>query len=702
MPSRWGNPGNAVAAGDSAGLEARRQFALAEAHERKAVEARLTAANYSAAEATERQTVRTLAPLSSLGYFLLADRRWPGSRRAQVDLVVVGPGGVFIVDTKAWREVSVVGGRVLRGDADVTDEIASLADLVHITHGDFAEIGLAPGEVHAVVVLAGRSGIDASVEGVRIVGERDVLRLLAAHGQRLSPTQVDAVVARAISFFPQVGAPAPVVAAVPEPVLPALREGHVQDALLSCEEVNDALLEAVLAEPIEQWMSFLHPSQAKLVRRSFLGPSRIRGPAGSGKTVVGLHRAAHLARHKPGRVLVTTYVRTLPAVLKHLLERLAPETVGRVDFTGVHQFARRLLDDRGVNVRLHPQGASQAFKAAWERVGMQSSLAEGGRGPRYWDDEIQYVLKGRGITQFDDYADLARTGRRFPLSRSGREAVWALYEAYDAELRRRGVIDYADLILQAEEELRREPMRGVYSAVVIDEAQDLSCAMVRMLHALVGDEADGLTLIGDGQQSIYPGGYTLAEAGLSVAGRGVVLDVNYRNTAQIVSFAQRLVAGDEYSDIEGTVSSGDVPSSVPRAGPDPVIVRPATPWDRNRAVLERIRSVAREIGTGRGDVAVLCVTKKSVDAMTELLRSSDIPTVGLTEYDGAPVDAVKVGTIKRAKGLEFKHVLIPDIWYSHTAEPPQDDAERERWNLTRRELYVAMTRARDGLWVAIS
>ena len=691
-----------MAAGDSAGAEARRQLALAAEHDRAAADARLTAANYSAAEATEKQTVRTLAPLCAVGYHLLPDRRWPGSRRAQVDLVVIGPGGVFIVDTKAWREVSIDSGRMYRGDLDVTDEIASLADLVHDTHGDFAEIGLAPGEVHAIVVLAGRAGVDAEVEGVRIVGERDSLRCIANYRNRLTGAQVDQVMARAISFFPQVNAPAPVVATVREPVLPAPVETSVQDALLSPEEVNDALLQVVLAKPIEQWMSFLHPQQAKLVRRSFAGPSRIRGPAGSGKTVVGLHRAAHLARHKPGRVLVTTYVRTLPDVLKQLLGELAPEVVDKVDFSGVHAFARRVLDERGVRFRLDPRAASEAFQAAWARTGAAAALAGVGRDAKYWDDEIQYVLKGRGITRFEEYAELARTGRRFRLATPGRRAVWDLYEAYDAELRQRRVIDYADLILLAEAELRREPMTD-YSAVVIDEAQDLSCAMVRMLHSLVGDEADGFNLIGDGQQSIYPGGYTLAEAGLSVAGRGAVLDINYRNTAQIIAFAQRLVAGDEYPDIEGVISKGDVPSSVPRNGPEPVIVRPAGNPELHSAVISRIRSATQEIGTGLGDLAILCMTRRGAAAMVSLLKSAGIPTVTLEDYDGVPIDAVKVGTIKRAKGLEFKQVLMPEVWNKYLRpEPPTDDAERERWGLTRRELYVAMTRARDGLWVAIT
>lgn len=699
-----------MVAGDSAGLEARRQLALAEAHAKAAAEARAAAGRFGIAETTERQTARTLAPLSGLGYFLLSDRRWPGTRRAQVDLVVVGPGGVFIVDTKAWKEVGIDNGRVLRGDDDVTDELLRLNDLVDVTQADLAEVGLAPGEVRSLVVMAGRGGLDATVSGIRIVGERDALRAIARHGNRLTPTQVDIVLGRALSLFPQAAAPAPLSVTIPAPVVPAAPspatapppQQALQDALLSPEEVNDALLEGILAQPIEEWMSFLHPQQAKLVRRSFPGPSRIRGPAGTGKTVVGLHRAAHLARTRPGRILVTTYVRTLPDVLRELLRRLAPEAVDRVDFVGTHAFARRVLQERGVPHAIDPARARDAFNAAWHRVGAPSVLGQS-QDSRYWDEEIQYVLKGRGITGFEDYADLARTGRRHRLPLPGREAVWRLHEAYDAELRRRGVSDYADLILLAEAELKRAPMDGTYSAVIVDEAQDLSCAMIRMLHSLVGDEPDGFTLVGDGQQSIYPGGYTLADAGISVAGRGVVLDINYRNTAQIVNFAQRLVAGDEYADIEGVLARGDVPSSVPRAGADPVVARCSSRRELNSALVERIHRVTTEIGTTVGDVAVLCISRWAARDASRALEEAGIPVVDLEKYHGVPIEAVKVGTIKRAKGLEFKQVLIPDIRREHTVTaPPADDAARERWDLTRRELYVAMTRARDGLWVAIS
>ncbi|WP_043599237.1 nuclease-related domain-containing DEAD/DEAH box helicase [Cellulomonas flavigena] len=711
-------------AGDSAAQEQSRQLALAAAHERAAADARATASRYGVASATEQRTAAALAPLAAAGYHLLADRRWPGSRRAQVDMVVVGPAGVFIVDTKAWADVRMAEDRIFRGQEDVTDELMALADLAYRTEGELVEVGLAPGEVHAVAVLAGRSGVDERVGPVRVLGDRDVLRQIARRGARLGQEQVDAVLARCLSWFTHVDAAAPISTTLPEPVLPGPRgpvllapdEDGAPDTvvpeprpapdlptpLLSEGEVQRAMLEGLMAEPVEEWMSFLHPAQARVVRRSYNGPARIRGAAGTGKTVVGLHRAAYLARTQQGKVLVTTYIRTLPDVLRQQLTRLAPDVVDRVEFAGVHETAKRILDERGVSVRIDGKQIASAWTAAWGRVAGGSAIDTDRHEQEYWHDEVSYVIKGRGLTRWEEYAALPRLGRRHRLGMQQRRVVWDLYEAYDKELRDRGVHDFADQIALAEAELRREPLAERYTAVVVDEAQDLTCVMIRMLHALVGDAPDGFTLIGDGQQTIYPGGFTLAEAGVSVAGRGTVLDVNYRNTREILQFASLLVKDDEYADIEGATARGDRPTEVPRRGPKPVYVRCQNEADRQRRMVLRVHEVVAEVGTNFGDVGVLSLSRRGVESATEALKKAGVPVVNLEQYDGVPVNRVKVGTIKRAKGLEFKQVLVVDPFASWLTEKAEelDEVDRERREFRLRELYVAMTRARDGLWVA--
>ncbi|WP_197982289.1 nuclease-related domain-containing DEAD/DEAH box helicase [Frigoribacterium sp. CFBP 13707] len=676
---------------------------MAEAHEQAAAEARDAAARYGLAGITESRVAGVLAPLAAVGYTLLPDRAWPGSRRsgAQVDLIVVGPSGVHIVDTKAWKEVSIRGGRIFRGQADVSDDLANMADLAHNTEALLSEVGLAATEVHALAVLAGHRGIRETVGPVTVIGEHDALRHVTSPGARLTSLQVDTVLRRVLDHFPVLRTSSAIDVTVPEPVLTRPTDPVDTAELITAEEVNAALLDGVLEAPIETWMSFLDPAQAKLARRSFNGPARIRGSAGTGKTVVGLHRAAYLARGGQGKVLFTTFVKTLPVVLENLFVRMAPEAAHQVEFANIHKLALGILRERGTSVRIDPKAADAAFAEAWAGRSEGGALGSSRMSSDYWRDEITYVIKGRGIRTFEQYADLARVGRRHRLTVDQRRSVWSLYERYDAGLRRRKAIDFADVILMALSSVRTTPITG-YGAVLVDEAQDLTCAMVAFLHSLVGNRPDGLTLIGDGQQTIYPGGYTLSEVGISLSGRGVVLDVNHRNTAEILAFANAAVLGDEYADIEGTGQTIDGVETVERTGPAPVLSRHETWAEHDAAVVERVRDVMHLIGVRRGDIGVLTATTWDATTMKASLVAAGIPAIDLLDYDGQHTDAVKVGTVKRAKGLEFKQVLLARVkaeLLEHDTPAPSSETERERRELDRRELYVAMTRARDGLWV---
>jgi hypothetical protein len=677
-------------AGYSAGMESRRLQAQAGEHERLAAVARQAAERWMIASSTERQVAGSLAPLTAAGYTFLHDRGWPGARsRAQIDHVLIGPGGLFIVDTKAWAEVTIAAGRIFRGQADVTEDLSGLADVAYRTEDVMADLGLPPGEVHVVVVLANRRLSPTEVGSVVVVGERQAASYINSHGRRLTDVQVNAVLGAAISYFPVLGeAPKRLDTSVTAQVIAE----PAPEPLLSVEDVTEVLLAGLLAAPIEEWMGFLHPSQAKLVRRSFNGPSRIRGAAGTGKTVVGLHRAAYLARSQGNKVLVTSYVSTLPKVLSNLLARLAPEVADRVDFMSVNAFASRLLSTRGIRSKVSSE-AEIVFNAAWQKHGLAGPLEVIDRDKRYWKDEISKVIKGRGISTFDQYSNLARTGRKRSLTLEQRRSVWKLFVDYEAGLRARGIHDFDDQILQAEASLRETPLEG-YSGVVIDEAQDLTCAMARMLHLLVGDAPDGLTLIGDGQQSIYPGGFTLAEAGISITGRGVVMSTNYRNTREIVEFASNAVAGDQFVDIEGELGTEDAVAEITRSGPRPVSRRFSSRQEHDAALIAHLRGMKCPLA----DVGVLSITKHGVDETLRMLAAAGIPALDLANYAGLPVDAVKVGTVKRAKGLEFKQVLMPSVSPAWLTTAGHDD---EALTIHRRELYVGMTRARDGLWVGI-
>jgi hypothetical protein len=703
-----------VAAGDSAAREAARQRDLADELARRAGIATEMARNFDAAARSENRLAQTLIELEPLGYTLLTDRRWPGSKWANVDLILIGPGGVIIVDAKSWRDVSIADGHLYRGTDDVTEEVAQLADLVYTTQRSLAEIGLAAGEVRAFAAFTNKGVVRTDIYGVTLLSEAAAITEIARLGTRLSQQQIARVRGAVDALFPPMSSDPTEIDASTRPPVTAreIARAGIPNALiveggepekLSSEQIRTALAEGLRRAPIEEWMAFLHPEQARIVRRTFTGPGRIRGAAGTGKTVVALHRAAHIARTTGGRVLVTTYVRTLPKVMEALMARLAPDVADRIDFRSVHGFAYDVLTSRRGPIAIEAESADRLFKDLWDREGKDGPLGKIDPTPGYWQDEIRYVLKGRGLTDFHEYATLPRLGRFRPLNAEQRALVWNLYRDYEIGLQEREIFDWEDVILEAEASLAEQPIKG-YTAVIVDEAQDLSCAMIRMLHGLTGDRPDGLTLISDGQQTIYPGGYTLAEAGVAIQGRGVVLSDNYRNTAEIVEFAKSLVIGDQAPDIEGTAAS-DEPPTVLRHGSRPVYTVFSSRSVHDKSLVERIRRVIAEgENTNFGDIGVLALYSWHAREAAEALTEAGIPTVELEKYDGHSVDAVKVGTIKRSKGLEFKEVLVvrtpPHLVQADVVDP--DEAAAERRLLQRRELYVAMTRARDGLWVGVA
>lgn len=272
------------------------------------------------------------------------------------------------------------------------------------------------------------------------------VRAIADHLERVFPDHVGSAVDQQASSAPE-----------------RHRQGAA-DGLFDLEGLRDAALKGAMEAPIEQWMTFLHPDQVALVRRNWSGPARISGPAGTGKTVVALHRAAHLARRTTGRILYVTFANNLPRVQSTFLRTMAPAVADRVDFRSLHSWAQEFLQERGIPVRLHRDKAETAFSLAWKNVGRESRLVALDPAPTYWREEIDYVIKGRGLTSFEEYATVHRRRRKASLHRTHRQSVWELYEAYESLRGERGVHDFNDVLsfalAEASRRARTAPVCG--------------------------------------------------------------------------------------------------------------------------------------------------------------------------------------------------------------------------------------------------
>ena len=127
--------------------------------------------------------------------------------------------------------------------------------------------------------------------------------------------------------------------------------------------------------------------------------------------------------------------------------------------------------------------------------------------------------------------------------------------------------------------------------------------------------------------------------------------------------------------------------------------------DHDVSFIGHIRGLlGSETGLRASDIAVLSLTRWSSREAVVALEAAGIRTQDLQETD-ARTDAVHVGTIKRAKGLEFAEVVVvqaPGELLDQPADSDSDDGTAETREFQRRELYVAMTRARHGLWVGVA
>lgn len=475
-------------------------------------------------------------------------------------------------------------------------------------------------------------------------------------------------------------------------------------------------LQRLLAAPIEDWMLFLHPDQRSVVERTYSGAARVRGSAGTGKTVVVLHRAAELAQRYAGsadpgdsRILVTTFIRSLPPVLEHLFDRLPTSVHGTVEFTNIDKLAHRVCRDAGPIPQLDPRGALAARAAAWKKVlTANSPLRRLGITEAYAAEEVAAVIKGRGILDVDSYLGAKRTGRRLQLAQQARLQMWDFAEAWNEGLATRGIVDFADVVLRARDLARLRPTPS-YRAALIDEAQDLTLVGLQLVRALVngagGDRGDGLFLSGDGAQRIYPGGFTLRQAGIEVRGRTTVLRTNYRNTAEVLR-AALTTAGDEcVEDLDEQFTRSDDAGSADRSGVRPRLVVAESESEQHRIVADEISALVADETNGidSGDIAVLSPSNKLAKAMREELGLRHLQTMDLNDYDGVPSRSVKVGTHHRVKGLEFKAVILTDLSDGTYPRPrplhvtPEEWADQEA--TANSALFVAMTRARDQLVV---
>ena len=499
-------------------------------------------------------------------------------------------------------------------------------------------------------------------------------------------------------------------------------------------ESDEDLRRAIEGLSFAEWQLFLHPQQRALVERRANGPMRVSGGAGTGKTVIAVHRAVELAKRDKAdgqepRILLTTYTRNLADDLRRQVAQLEP----RLPFTeklsepgvmvsGLDRVARMILQQAGARISPiaqevigQPRGRVLTYprENVWQEVLtlMGDELPERLRSADFLESEYELIVLPQRVTTLKQYLRVRRPGRGVALDRSKRAAVWKAMERYRDRSADLGVTSFDEQLALAATWLDKEAALGTprpFRHVLVDEAQDLTPAHLQLLRALVEPGPDDLFLAEDSHQRIYGKKITLSHYGIQVRGRSRRLTRNYRTTRQNLDVAFGILDPGTYEDMEGQAEEHHYVS--PRSGPEPLLLHATDRADELSKAAELL-TVWLEQDRDSEDsapesIAILVRDRYQRDAVVNGLAQHGVE-MRAVDREAAGRGRPVVMTMHRAKGLEFRKVLLFDVSKNAIPRPLRDqqysDADRDDALLRERSLlYVAATRARDQLAISWS
>ena len=459
---------------------------------------------------------------------------------------------------------------------------------------------------------------------------------------------------------------------------------------------DDESMTAILNAPLAQWRVFLHPTQKKLTVGDRSGPVRVLGGAGTGKTVLAMHRAKWLAENRTEanqKVLVTTFTRNLAADIEQNLRTLcSSEAFTRLEVRNLDAWVNAFMRSRKLEHRIvydrKQDAAYQAWQAALAIKDSSLDLPD-----NFYENELEQVVLAQGITTLDQYRTARRTGRGVILGRAKRDAVWPVFEEYRGQLVSRKLKEVDDAYREVADVLsaEAEKFKPLYSAIVADETQDLGPQALRLLRALVPAGPNDLFFVGDGHQRIYSRNKAaMSRCGIDIRGRARKLYLNYRTTDEIRRQAVALLEGCEIDDLDDGHDETKRYKSLSH-GPAPTVLS----VEGIEAAAKHAIEFVRQWNTAQGEglplsFCVIAASEKSRDAMAGLMQAAGLRCIAITAQSNHADarDVVHLATMHRAKGLEFDCVVV--------VAPKNYLGDTDETATKRKLLYVALTRAKRG------
>lgn len=458
---------------------------------------------------------------------------------------------------------------------------------------------------------------------------------------------------------------------------------------------DDEAMLAIMNAPLAQWRVFLHPTQNKLARGDRSGPVRVLGGAGTGKTVLAMHRAKWLAENRAlggKKVLFTTFTRNLALDIEENLKTLcSADAMSRIEVKNLDAWVGGFMRARKLEHRIvydrKQDGALQAWQSALATKDATLDLSDS-----FYSDELEQVVLAQGLTTLDQYRTARRIGRGVILSRAKRDAVWPVFEEYRGQLASRKLKEVDDAYREIAEMIATEQGSKLgYAAIVIDETQDFGPQALKLLRAMIAHGPNDLFFVGDGHQRIYSRNRAaMSRCGIDIRGRSRKLYLNYRTTDEIRRQAVALLEGCEIDDLDDGHDESKRYKSLSH-GPAPEVRKTSGLEEASEAAIGFIQQWRSAQAENESlSFCVVSYSEKSRDALGQQLQAAGIASVPITAQSNH-ADArnvVHLATMHRAKGLEFDCVIVvaPESYLG----PAEETAGQ------RRLLYVALTRAKRG------
>lgn len=460
-------------------------------------------------------------------------------------------------------------------------------------------------------------------------------------------------------------------------------------------------LQRALDYPWEKWTVFLHPAQRSLVERSYNGPVRVSGSAGTGKTIVALHRAVYLARSQDkSRILLATFSDTLAASLRRKIDLLTmgePSVGERIEVASILETAKSVIvKSKGGACKL----AEEEVVREW--IQDASKTTEGHRFtvPFLWN-EWKEIVDAWQIRSWEEYRDVSRLGRKTRLAEKQRAVIWEIYSKVIQTMEKKKLFTIAGLFSEAS--LRLSTMRKMpFDFAILDEAQDTGVPEMRFLATLASGRSNSLFFCGDLGQRIFQTPFSWKSVGIDIRGRSHTLRINYRTSQQIRQSADLLLPS-EVSDVDGNSESRFGTISVFEGPPPSVRVCE----DKDTEIIEVSNWIRDRVAQGflPDEMGIFVRSDRQLMRAKKAAVAAGLKTTSLGEDFICKPGTVAISTMHLAKGLEFRAVVVMAcdddvVPLQSRIDTVTDDSDlQEVYETERHLLYVACTRARDQLLI---